>query len=74
MGVVTAARPQAAMSLIAAEELPVPNREAGAENKCASSYIGEPFGEISVGGKWLMGAGLRTPLTLLGRRQGAVGG
>ena len=42
--------------------------------KCASPYIGERFGENSVGGKWLMGAELRIPLTLLGRRQRAVGG
>jgi len=26
-----------------------------AVNKCASPYIGEPFGQNSVGGKWLMG-------------------
>jgi hypothetical protein len=45
-----------------------------AAKKCASSYIGEAFAENSVGGKWLMGAGLRIPLTLLERRQGAVGG
>jgi hypothetical protein len=44
------------------------------ENKYASPYIGERFGENSVGGKWLMGAGLRIPLTLSGRGQGAVGG
>ena len=47
---------------------------AGCENKCASSYIGERFLENSVGGKWLMGRSLRIPLTLLGRRQGAVWG
>ena len=46
------------------EGLPVPNLEAGCENKYASSYIGEPFGENSVGGKWLIGAGLRIQLTL----------
>ena len=45
-----------------------------AAKKCASPYIGERFGENSVGGKWLMGAGLRIPLTLLGRGQGAFGG
>jgi hypothetical protein len=56
------------------EELPVTSFEAGCEKKCASPYIGERFGENSVGGKWLIGAGLRIPLTLLGRRQGAVGG
>ena len=56
------------------EGLPVPNLEADCENKCTSPYIGERFGENSVGGKWLIGAGLRIPLTLLGRRQGAVGG
>jgi hypothetical protein len=37
-------------------------------------YIGERFGENSVGGKWLMDAGLRIPLTLSGRGRGAVGG
>jgi hypothetical protein len=52
----------------------VANPEAGCEKKCPSPYIGERFGENSVGGKWLMGVGLRIPLTLLGRRQGAVGG
>src|ERR1035437_9375645 len=46
----------------------------GCENKCASPYIGERFGENSVGGKWLIGAGLRIPLTLSGRGQGAAGG
>jgi hypothetical protein len=56
------------------EGLPVISLEAGCENKCASPYIGEPFGENSVGGKWLIGAGLRIPLTLSGRGQGAVGG
>jgi hypothetical protein len=56
------------------EGLLVTNLEAGCENKCASPYIGERFGEISVGGKWLIGAGLRIPLTLTGRGQGAVGG
>ena len=40
------------------------------ENKCASPYIGERFGENSVGGKWLMGALLRIPLTLLGYGNG----
>ena len=40
----------------------------------ASPYIGERFGENSVGGKWLMGAGLRIPLTLLGRGKGRLGG
>jgi hypothetical protein len=54
--------------------LPVTSLEAGCENKCASPYIGERFGENSVGGKWLIGAGLRIPLTLLGHGQGAVGG
>ena len=48
--------------------------EPGCENKCASPYIGERFGENSVGGKWLMGALLRIPLTLLGHGNGAVGG
>ena len=48
--------------------------EAGCENKCASPYIGERFGENSVGGKWLMGAVLRIALTLAGRGKGAVGG
>jgi hypothetical protein len=56
------------------DELPVTNLEAGCENKCASPYIGERFVENSVGGKWLMGAVLRIPLTLSGRAQGAVGG
>ena len=56
------------------EELPVTNLEAGCENKCGSPYIGERFGENSVGGKWLMGAVLRIPLTLTSRVQGAVGG
>jgi hypothetical protein len=56
------------------EELPVTSVEAGCENKCASPYIGERFGENSVGGKWLMGAVLRIALTLTGRGQGAVGG
>jgi hypothetical protein len=56
------------------EGLPVTNREAGCENKCASPYIGERFGENSVGGKWLMGAVLRIALTLTGRGQGAAGG
>jgi hypothetical protein len=54
--------------------LPVTNLEAGCENKRASPYIGERFGENSVGGKWLMGAVLRMALTLMGRGQGAVGG
>jgi hypothetical protein len=45
------------------EELPVTNLEAGSDNKCASPYIGERFGKNSVGGKWLMGAVLRIPLT-----------
>jgi hypothetical protein len=30
--------------------------EAGCDKKYASPYIGERFGENSVGGKWLMGA------------------
>ena len=54
--------------------MPVTNLEAGCENKCASPYIGERFGENSVGGKWLMGAVLRIPLTLTGRGNGALGG
>jgi hypothetical protein len=37
------------------------------------SYIGERFGENSVGGKWLMDKWLRTPLSLLGRGKGLVG-
>jgi len=45
-----------------------------AAKKCASPHIGERFGENSVGGKCLISAVLRIPLTLLGRRQGAVGG
>ena len=56
------------------EGLPVTNLEAGCENKCASPYIGEWFGENSVGGKCLMGAVLRIALTLTGRGKGAVGG
>ena len=44
------------------------------ENKCASPYIGERFGENGVGGKWLMGALLRISLTLMGHGNGAVGG
>ena len=40
----------------------------------APLYIGERFGENSVGGKRLMGAMLRITLTLSGRAQGAVGG
>ena len=48
--------------------------EASCVKKCASPYIREQFGENSVGGKWLMGVGLRIPLTLLGRGKGAVGG
>jgi hypothetical protein len=56
------------------EELPVTNLETGSDNKCASPYIGERFGENSVDGKWLMGAVLRIPLTLTSRRQGTVGG
>jgi hypothetical protein len=44
------------------------------ENKCASPYIGERFGENGVGGKWLMGALLRIPLTLLGQGNEVVGG
>jgi hypothetical protein len=47
---------------------------AACENKCASPSIGEPFGEYSVGGKWLMGELLRIPLTLLGHGYGALGG
>jgi hypothetical protein len=43
------------------------------ENKCASPYIGERFGENSVGGNWLMGALLRIPLTLMGHGNGAFG-
>ena len=42
--------------------------------KLLLSYIGERFGGISVGGKWLMDNQLRTPLTLLGLRKGLVGG
>jgi hypothetical protein len=42
--------------------------------KCASPYIGERFGENSVGGKWLMGAMIRISLTLSGQRKGAVWG
>src|ERR1019366_10372235 len=56
------------------EELPVTSFEAGCEIKCASPYIGERLGENSVGGKWLMGAVLRIPLTLTGRGKEAVGG
>ena len=44
------------------------------ENKCASPYIGERFDENGVGGKWLMGALLRIPLTLMGHGNGALGG
>jgi hypothetical protein len=44
------------------------------ENKCASPYIGERLGENGVGGKWLMGALLRIPLTLSGQGNGVVGG
>jgi hypothetical protein len=40
----------------------------------ALSYIGKHFAENSVGGKWLMGKWLRTPLSLLGRGNGLVGG
>ena len=36
-------------------------------------YIGERFGENGVGGKWLMGALLRIPLTLSGQGNGVVG-
>jgi hypothetical protein len=43
------------------EGLPVTNLEEGCENKYASPYIGEPFGENRVGGKWLIGAGLHIP-------------
>ena len=56
------------------EGLPVTNLEAGCENKCASPYIGERFGENSVGGKWLMGKWLRILLTLLGRGKERLGG
>ena len=45
-----------------------------AAKKCASPYMGERFGENSVGGKWLIGAVLRIPLTLSGRGKRAVGG
>jgi hypothetical protein len=45
-----------------------------AENKCASPYIGERFGENGVGGKWLIGGLLRIPLTLLSHGNGAVEG
>ena len=48
--------------------------EPGCENKCASPYMGERFGENGVGGKWLMGALLRIPLTFLGHGKGAVRG
>ena len=44
------------------------------ENKCASPYIGERFGQNGVGGKWLMSALLRIPLTLSGQGNGAVEG
>jgi len=44
------------------------------ENKCASPYIGERIGENGVGGKWLMGAWLCTPLTLSGQGNWVVGG
>jgi len=50
------------------------NIEDIAAKKCAAPYIGERFGENSVGGKWLMGKWLRIPLTLLGRGKGPVGG
>ena len=53
--------------------LPVTNSEARCGKKCASSYIGEQFGENRVGGKWLMGEGLRIPLTLSGSRKGRLG-
>jgi hypothetical protein len=53
---------------------PPSHRRRHCGKKCASPYIGERFGENSVGGKWLMGAGLRIPLTLLARGQGAFGG
>jgi hypothetical protein len=56
------------------EELSVTSFDAGCENKCASPYIGERFGENSVGGKWLISAVLRIPLTLSGRRKGWLGG
>jgi hypothetical protein len=56
------------------EKLPVTSYEAGCEIKCGSPYIGERFGENSVGGKWLLGALLRISLTLTGRGKGAVGG
>ena len=56
------------------EGLPVTNLEAGCENKCASPYIGVRFGENSVGGMWLIGAGLRISLTLSEHGKGAVGG
>ena len=44
-----------------------------AANKYASPYIRERFGENSVGGKWLMAAELRIPLTLLGRGRERLG-
>ena len=56
------------------EELPVTSLEAGCGKKCASPYIGERFGEKSVGGKWLMGAVLCVALTLTDRGKEAVGG
>jgi hypothetical protein len=66
--------PPTAGLTLALEVLLVTNLEAGCENKCASPYIGERFGENSVGGKWLMGKVLRITLTLSGRAQGAVEG
>jgi hypothetical protein len=53
--------------------LPVTNSESRCGNKYVSSYIGEQFGENRVGEKWLMGAGLRIPLTLSERGRGLVG-
>jgi len=44
------------------------------ENKCASPYIGDRFGENGVGGKSLMGALLRIPLTLMGHGNGVLWG
>jgi hypothetical protein len=44
------------------------------EKKCASPYMGERLSENGVGGKWLMGALLCIPLTLMGRGNGVLGG